>query len=119
MEFIDNPEAFSEEIVNALLEDGSDPDANYVIEHHFSSDDFDRLEKAAVAAFKLEYDVTDAEEFETDDGLMILAFDVLVEGSLELSVILQQVKQMQQLAEQYQIDYDGWGTEFQPLDEDE
>ncbi|WP_017444741.1 ribonuclease E inhibitor RraB [Gayadomonas joobiniege] len=117
MEFIDNPSAFSEEIVNALLADGSDPNAIYVIEHHFASHDFDKLEKAAVAAFKLEHEVTDAEEFETDDGQLILAFDVLIESELSLPAIEEQVKQMMQLAEQYQVEYDGWGTEFQPSDE--
>ncbi|MGL5707123.1 MAG: ribonuclease E inhibitor RraB, partial [Aeromonas sp.] len=40
------------EIVNELLADGSNPDADYDIEHHFACQDFDRLEKAAVDLFK-------------------------------------------------------------------
>ena len=32
-------------IIEELLEDGSDPDALYTIEHHLSSDSFDALEK--------------------------------------------------------------------------
>ncbi len=45
-------------IIEELLEDGSDPDALYTIEHHLSADDFETLEKAAVEAFKLGYEVT-------------------------------------------------------------
>ncbi len=33
-------------IIEELLEDGSDPDALYTIEHHFSCDSFDALEKS-------------------------------------------------------------------------
>ncbi len=47
-------------IIEELLEDGSDPDALYTIEHHLSADDFETLEKVAVEAFKLGYEVTEA-----------------------------------------------------------
>ena len=63
-----NPEHLEEQreetrlIIEELLEDGSDPDALYTIEHHFSADDFDALEKMAVEAFKLGYEVTEPEE---------------------------------------------------------
>ena len=56
--------AENREIVEALIADGSEPDAEYTIEHHFSSSNFDRLEKAAVDAFKLGFEVNDAEEME-------------------------------------------------------
>ena len=52
-----NPELLEEQreetrlIIEELLEDGSDPDALYTIEHHFSADDFDALEKLALEAF--------------------------------------------------------------------
>ncbi|WP_139379658.1 ribonuclease E inhibitor RraB, partial [Zoogloea sp. LCSB751] len=54
--------AENRDIVQALLDDGSEPDAEYTIEHHFSSSNFERLEKAAVDAFKLGFEVNDAEE---------------------------------------------------------
>ena len=66
-----NPEHLEEQreetrlIIEELLEDGSDPDALYTIEHHFSADDFDALEKMAVEAFKLGYEVTEPEELDT------------------------------------------------------
>ncbi len=49
-----NPEHLEEQreetrlIIEELLEDGSDPDALYTIEHHLSADDFETLEKVAV-----------------------------------------------------------------------
>jgi hypothetical protein len=49
------------EIVDAILEDGSNPDAVYMIEHHLSCSDFATLEKAAIACFKKGYEVTDPE----------------------------------------------------------
>ncbi|STS87922.1 ribonuclease E inhibitor RraB [Klebsiella variicola] len=60
-----NPEHLEEQreetrlIIEELLEDGSDPDALYTIEHHLSADDFETLEKVAVEAFKLGYEVTE------------------------------------------------------------
>jgi regulator of RNase E activity RraB len=69
-----NPELLAEQreetrlIIEELLEDGSDPDALYTIEHHLSADDFETLEKAAVEAFKLGYEVTEPEELEVEEG---------------------------------------------------
>ena len=40
------------EIITDLLNDGSDPDALYIIEHHIAHYDFDTLEKIAVDASK-------------------------------------------------------------------
>ena len=36
------------EIIASLLEDGSKPEALYTLEHHFSGQSFDKLEKAAL-----------------------------------------------------------------------
>ncbi|KMT64781.1 ribonuclease E inhibitor RraB [Catenovulum maritimum] len=117
MEYLDDPIGFNKMVVESLLADGSDPDAIYEIEHHFSSTDFDKLEKAAVAAFKLEVEVTDAEEFETDDGQIILAFDAITESKLDLDEINKQTEQMQKIADQVKVQYDGWGTEFIEIEE--
>ena len=50
-------------IVNELLADGSNPDLDYEIEHHFACQKFDLLEKAAVDLFKAGFEVTDAERW--------------------------------------------------------
>ncbi|WP_340609100.1 ribonuclease E inhibitor RraB [Xenorhabdus bharatensis] len=103
-------------IIEELLEDGSDPDALYIIEHHFSADDFDRLEKAAVEAFKLGYEVTDAEELETEDSVILMCCDVVSESRLEADLIIAQVEQLMDLAEKMGVNYDGWGTYFEDPD---
>lgn len=106
-------QAFSEEVITALIEDGSNEEAMHTIEHHFSSEDFNVLEDAAVAAFKLGFDVTDAEEIETEEGNKILAFDIIIESPLEIDSIMEDVVKMQQLAKSRHIEYDGWGTFFE------
>ena len=100
------------EIIDALLQDGSDPHADYQIEHHFSSANFDKLEKAAVDAFKLGFEVADAEELELDDGAIILCFDASCEHGLDVDRLDKDCETLIKLAEKHQIQYDGWGTYF-------
>lgn len=106
-------QAFTEEVIESLIEDGSNLEAMHTIEHHFSCDDFDQLEKAAVVAFKQGMDVTDAEEFETEEGERVLGFDVIVESPLEEESIMADIERMMALAEKTGIEYDGWGTYFE------
>ncbi|GIU23597.1 ribonuclease E inhibitor RraB [Shewanella schlegeliana] len=100
------------EIVEAILADGSLPDAEYTIEHHFSSTNFDRLEKAAVDAFKLGYEVNDAEEMELEDGSVIYCFDAVANHELNTDLLDSACEKMIELAAKQKIDYDGWGTYF-------
>ncbi|WP_321146321.1 ribonuclease E inhibitor RraB [Providencia alcalifaciens] len=103
-------------IIEELLEDGSDPDALYAIEHHFSADNFELLEKAAVEAFKLGYEVTDAEELEIETGETLMCCDVISESALNAELIDAQVEQLMKLAEKIGVNYDGWGTYFEDPD---
>ncbi|MGL6017424.1 MAG: ribonuclease E inhibitor RraB [Gibbsiella quercinecans] len=100
-------------IIEELLDDGSDPDALYTIEHHLSAEKFEVLEQAAVEAFKLGYEVTDAEELEGEDGVLLMCCDVISEIGLNADAIDQQVEQLVQLAEKIGVNYDGWGTYFE------
>ncbi|MEH0834079.1 ribonuclease E inhibitor RraB [Pectobacterium cacticida] len=100
-------------IIEELLDDGSDPDALYTIEHHFSAEKFDVLEKVAVEAFKLGYEVTDAEELEVEDGVLLMCCDAVSEVALNADLIDAQVEQLMALAERYGVNYDGWGTYFE------
>lgn len=99
-------------IIEELLDDGSDPEALYSIEHHFASDNFEDLEKAAVEAYKLSYEVTDAEELELDDGSVIFCCDAIREMPLDPDLINEQVTQLIELADRCDVTYDGWGTYF-------
>ena len=102
----------NQEIVAALIEDGSDPDALYIVEHHFSCHDFDLLEQAAVALFKQGYEVEDAEELQLDDGAKVFCCDVIIEQELDVARLDEDCEKLMRLAESLSIQYDGWGTYF-------
>ena len=104
--------AENREIVDAILADGSHPTAEYIIEHHLSCSNFSKLEKAAVDAFKLGFEVTDAEEVELEDGSIIFCFDAIAHHQLEVELLDQACEQLIQLATKQSVDYDGWGTYF-------
>ena len=99
-------------IVDELLADGSLPDVEYIIEHHLSCRNFDLLEKAAVEAFKLGYEVSDAEEFELEDGSTIFCFDAVANHDLDVELLDKASEQLIQVAVKLNVDYDGWGTYF-------
>ncbi len=99
-------------IVDELLADGSLPDVEYIIEHHLSCPNFDRLEKAAVEAFKLGFEVSDAEEFELEDGSIVFCFDAVANHDLDVELLNKATEQFIQLADKQKVDYDGWGTYF-------
>jgi len=100
-------------IINELLADGSNPQADYTIEHHFACSDFNRLEKLAVEVFKAGFEVSDAEEMELDDGATIFCCDASKDGSLDQKRILAEIEILLPLAARFGVDYDGWGTYFE------
>ncbi len=113
------------DIIQSLLEDGSDPDALYEIEHHLFSEDFDKLEQVAIEAFKMGFDVLEAEETEDEEGNKLLCCDATMSCALDAKLIDEQVEKLVNLAEKYDIIYDGWGTYYEgedalyPDDEDD
>lgn len=107
------------EIIADLFNDGSDPEALYIIEHHISHRDFDKLEKIAVDAFKAGYEVSEAEELEDEDGNDIFCCDIISEIKLEAELIDAQQKELMPLIEKHGGAYDGWGTYFEDPNADE
>jgi regulator of RNase E activity RraB len=103
---------FNQETIEALIEDGSDASQAHTIEYHFASADFDVLEKAAVDAFKLGFEVGDAEELELEDGEEAFCFDAVVERMLDANLINQDSDKLFAIAIKHNLDYDGWGTFF-------
>lgn len=114
--FIEIQKEETRDIIQALLDDGSDPEALYEIEHHFFSEDFDKLEKAAVEAFKLGFEVLEAEETEDEDGNKLLCFDATMSSALNPQAIDEQVEKLVNLAEKLDVIYDGWGTYYEGED---
>lgn len=105
-------------IIEELLDDGSDPDALYTIEHHVASNDFTSLEQFTIEAFKLGFEVTDAEEMNLDDGSLIFCCDIISESALEPELIDRQVEQLITICHRFNVIYDGWGTYFEGDDND-
>ncbi|OCG24858.1 hypothetical protein A9G11_02930 [Gilliamella sp. wkB108] len=100
-------------IIEELLDDGSDPHALYLIEHHISSENFDNLEKVAVEAYKLGYEATDPDEDVDDAGNVVIGFDIVSEVPLDAELINAQIAQIITLTEQFGVNYDGWGTYYE------
>ena len=92
MSHLDELKAETREIITDLLNDGSDPDALYLIEHHISHHNFDKLEKIAMDAFKVGYEVSEAEEFEEENGSVLFCCDIISEVELKPSIIDAQQK---------------------------
>lgn len=107
------------ETIEELLADGSDPDGMYTLEHHFFAEAFETLEKAAVEAFKLGYEVSDCESAEDEEGNSFFCFDITTEQPLELKRIQKESAAMLTFAENNGIEYDGWGTFFIGEDDEE
>ena len=105
-------------IIEELLEDGSDPHALYIIEHHISSQDFDLLEKVAVEAYKLGYEATDPDEDVDDTGNVVIGFDIVAESPLNAELINAQIAEIITLTNQFGVNYDGWGTYFEDGSDD-
>ena len=119
MSHLDELKTETREIITDLLNDGSDPDALYIIEHHISHHNFDKLEKIAMDAFKAGYEVSEAEEFEEENCSVVFCCDIISEVELKLEIIDAQQKELLPLVEKYQGSYDGWGTYFEDPNADD
>ena len=106
MSHLDELKAETREIIADLLNDGSDPNALYIIEHHISHRNFDKLEKIAMDAFKVGYEVSEAEEFEEENGNVLFCCDIISEVELKPEIIDAQQKELLPLVEKYQGSYD-------------
>ncbi|MDG6338518.1 ribonuclease E inhibitor RraB, partial [Glaesserella parasuis] len=109
----------TDEIINSLLADGSDPEALYIIEHHIAHHDFDKLEKLVVDAYKLGYEISEAEEVEEENGDLVFVCDIVSEIKLDAELITAQQKELLPLIEKSGAVYEGWGTYFEDPNSDE
>ncbi|MBL4742846.1 MAG: ribonuclease E inhibitor RraB [Idiomarina sp.] len=100
----------SRETIDALVSDGADPSLLYEIDHHLASQDFTKLEKAAVELVKEGYHVDDADEFEDDNGQRWFAFAATVDAGLDEDVLARQIREVATIADECGVEYDGWGT---------
>ncbi|QLB20463.1 ribonuclease E inhibitor B [Vespertiliibacter pulmonis] len=109
----------TDQIIDELLQNGSDPEALYIIEHHIAHTDFDKLEKLVVDAYKLGYEISEAEEIEEENGKIIFVCDIVSEIELNGDLITAQQKELLPLIEKSGAEYEGWGTYFEDPNSDE
>ncbi|MDO9863404.1 ribonuclease E inhibitor RraB [Glaesserella parasuis] len=109
----------TDEIIKSLLDDGSDPEALYIIEHHIAHHDFDKLEKLVVDAYKLGYEISEAEEVEEENGDLVFVCNIVSEIKLDAELITAQQKELLPLIEKSGAVYEGWGTYFEDPNSDE
>jgi regulator of RNase E activity RraB len=100
-------------LVNALIEDGTNEEVHHTIEHHFSSENFELLEQAAIEAFNQGLEMEEPEEAELENGNKVFAFDIITEQPLDEEIIFNETKVMFALAKKCKVEYDGWGTYFE------
>lgn len=104
---------FTNDIVEQLIEDGSNTEAMYVIEHHFVAFDAEEADQAMQQGFLNGWDVSELEEGETEEGQKVFCFDVETECPLDEVIIFEEVTDMVAFAEKNKLEYDGWGTHFE------
>lgn len=116
------------DIISQALNDGSDPEGLYLIEHHLFAEDAGKLENMMLEAFRLGYEMDEPEEIEQEDGSQLWCCDLVIESPLKAELLEAQVIQVLKLVEKHHVGYDGWGTWFEdpndngeddPDDEDE
>ncbi len=104
---------FTNDIIEQLIEDGSNTEAMYGIEHHFVAEDQETADKAQQEAFLKGWDVSDLEQVETEEGEVLFCFDIDTECPLDEVIIQEEVANMVQFASDNNLEYDGWGTHFE------
>lgn len=102
---------FTDEVITAMLADGTDKHAEYALEHHLVGADFDALEKVVIDAFKAGFEVDDAEELEDEEGLLFCSAAYKNSG-LDADLIMADIEQLLHICSKHDVIYDGWGTQF-------
>lgn len=104
---------FTNDIVEQLLEDGSNEEAMYVIEHHFVANNAEEADLAMQQGFLNGWDISELEEMEEEDGQIVFCFDVETQCPLDEEIIQEEVVEMIAFAGNNKLEYEGWGTHFE------
>ncbi|GHB57631.1 regulator of ribonuclease activity B [Psychrosphaera saromensis] len=104
---------FTNDIVEQLLDDGSNEEAMYGIEHHFVATTAEEADLAMQQGFLNGWDISELEQMEEEDGQIVFCFDVETECPLEEEIIGEEVVLMVEFADKNKLVYEGWGTHFE------
>ena len=104
---------FTSDIVEQLLEDGSNEEAMYGIEHHFVAISAEDADVAMQKGFLNGWDISELEQMEEEDGQIVFCFDVETQCPLDEEIIDEEVVIMVEFAKNNKLEYEGWGTHFE------
>ena len=107
-DFLPNVE-MNRKTIQALIDAGSDPDKPHPLEHHFNCFRADSLKKLMTKGISLGYRVANVGDNE-HEGSHYWYGDLIKDTTLDINVINSQNSLMLKLANEFNANYDGWGT---------
>lgn len=107
-EFPPNVE-MNQKIIQALKDAGSDPQKAHPLEHHFYCFTPESLKNLMAKGKSLGYQVANVGDNE-HEGTHYWYGDLIKETVLDIDIINNENSLMLSLADQFNGDYDGWGT---------
>jgi len=99
----------NQKTIQALIEAGSDPLKPYPLEHHFYCFSPESLNSLMAKGESLGYRVDNIGENE-HEGTNYWYGDLIKETALDIRTINKENSVMLELADEFNGDYDGWGT---------
>lgn len=97
------------QVIEQLKKVGSDLSKPHSIEHHFTVYGDKKKADGAISELKSQdYEVVDIEEG-VDNGQKYYYFDAIKSIMVKPDIIFTQTSAMEEIAEKYDIVYDGWG----------
>jgi regulator of RNase E activity RraB len=99
----------NQKTIQALIEAGSNPLKAHPLEHHFYCFTPEALQALMVKGEALVYRVANVGDNE-HEGIHYWYGDLVKETVLDIKVINKENSVMLELADQFEGDYDGWGT---------
>lgn len=107
-EFPPNVEA-NRKTIQALIDAGSDPSKPHPLEHHFYCISQESLKNLISKGESLGYRIANMGD-NVYEGTHYWYGDLIKEATLDINVINRENSLMLKLANEFDADYDGWGT---------
>lgn len=107
-EFPPNVE-MNQKTIKALIEAGSNPKKPHPLEHHFYCYSSESLSQLTAKGKSLGYRIANTGD-NVHEGVHYWYGDLIKETTLDIKIINQENSLMLKLANEFNVDYDGWGT---------
>ncbi len=112
---LDNIASETQETIDAIVDGKNDLDNEYEIQYDFASLDFDKLEKFVITVedrYPGVFEIPDAEEgTDYDNKTKIYTVTLIVLRRIQFADIMQDIKNLVEIATPLRIAFDGWGCQ--------